>query len=195
MPKKHRTEEERKKRRDYMREWYNRPYVRERRQQQGKTRLPERELKAKEYHRLKNYKLRLEILTAYGGDPPRCSCECGCREGRWPLLEIAHLNDDGAHHRRQICGRNYNAGSQYYQRLKNLGFPNDVPLAVRCLVCNVGKHRNGGKCPNLGVYSLEELPAARRVGGIVPASDREGQLLLPFVRELSPKDLRRADLK
>lgn len=195
MSKKYPTEEALKKRREYMRDWYNRPHVKEKRQSNYQKKSEEYKEKFRAYHRLKNFRLRMQVLIAYGGDPPRCSCECGCKEGRLPLLEIAHLNDDGAHHRRQLCGKNYSAGSQFYQHLKNQGFPQDVPMKVLCLICNIGKYRNAGRCPNIGVHSFEELaiigPRVNRVGKVVPTPDAAGQLLIPFVREIEPRDKRR----
>ncbi len=138
----------------YNRDYFRRPEVQAKILAEKATRSEgEKERKAT-LRRKKNLDLRMGALIAYGGNPPRCSCKCGCKEDRFPLLELSHVNNDGASHRRATCGRNYNAGSQFYQELKNKGYPRDVPMCVLCIVCNIGSYRNGGQCVNLGILPL-----------------------------------------
>lgn len=82
-------------------------------------------------------RLRCEMIEAYGG-----ACQC-CGEVEQAFLELAHANDDGAEHRRQI-GR----GSKLiYAWLKRRGWPKDGHRLL-CANCNQGRARNGGVCPH-----------------------------------------------
>jgi hypothetical protein len=72
--------------------------------------------------------LKIETFEAYGG----AHC-CTCPETRLGCLTLSHINDDGAAHRRAMGVR----GTAMYNKLKDLGFPNDPPLCVQCFNCNV----------------------------------------------------------
>ncbi len=100
-------------------------------------------------------KLRLEALAAYSKGEMRCQCECGCTEDREVYLELDHVNNDGADHRRAICGTKQ-ASSTWVRALKRLGWPNDPPIRTLCCKCNVGRQRNCGQCPELGIFPPEE---------------------------------------
>ena len=78
-------------------------------------------------------------FNAYGG----YCCNC-CGETVVEFLQIDHVNNDGALHRRKI--NNSNCSSNLYRWLKR----NDYPLGfqVLCANCNIGKHLNGGICPH-----------------------------------------------
>ena len=82
--------------------------------------------------------LRTEALAAYGG---RCAC---CGESEPTFLEIDHMRNDGATHRRAI-GRGSKAT---YQWLKAKGWPTEG-YQLLCANCNAGKARNGGICPHV----------------------------------------------
>ena|SRR5688572_18963266 len=89
------------------------------------------------WQRKRNASLRAEMLTAYGG---ACSC-CGERQ---PLfLDLDHVNNDGAEHRREV-GNN----TQVMLQLKAQGWPK-VRVQLLCCNCNQGKARNGGVCPHV----------------------------------------------
>jgi hypothetical protein len=79
---------------------------------------------------------RWECLTAYGGSPPRCQCKCGCAESRFQILEIHHLEEDGAEHRKLIGG----SGALIFW-LKKMGFP--PGFVVLCPSCHVAITRIG----------------------------------------------------
>lgn len=81
--------------------------------------------------------LRAEMLSTYGA---RCSC---CGEDEPVFLELDHVNDDGAAHRREI-GR---GSKRTYTHLKRLGWPKDGHRLL-CANCNQGRARNGGVCPH-----------------------------------------------
>lgn len=74
-----------------------------------------------------------EAIAAYGGF---CAC-CGETEPRF--LQIDHLNNDGAAHRKEIK-------IQLASWLKQQGYPDG--FQVLCANCNFAKHTNGGTCPH-----------------------------------------------
>lgn len=81
--------------------------------------------------------LRCEMLAAYGG-----ACKC-CGESESVFLELDHVNDDGAAHRREI-GR---GSKRTYAVLKRRGWPQEGHRLL-CANCNQGRARNGGICPH-----------------------------------------------
>jgi hypothetical protein len=104
-------------------------------------------------NRIRRAKIREEGLAAYGGEHPCCQCECGCKEDKPIYLDLDHANNDGAEHRREISnGRSCN----FYPALKKRGWPKDRGIRVMCIKCNIGRYRNGGQCPELGVLDIEE---------------------------------------
>ncbi len=113
-------------------------------------------------HRRAGYAIKIEAMTVYAGGDLRCHCECGCREANHIYLDLDHVNDDGAAHRRSLFGKPNHCGTKFYSTLKRLGWPKDPPLQVLCCKCHIGKHRNGGQCPELGTIALEDRPIKRR---------------------------------
>lgn len=93
------------------------------------------------------WRLRKEILAAYGG--PVC---VGCGETEVAILQVDHVNSDGAAHRRAIGGSN-----KLYNWLKRNGFPNDPPLRVLCPNCNIRAFR-GLPLPNERETALAQEP-------------------------------------
>jgi len=79
--------------------------------------------------------LRDEVFVAYGGY--RCKC-CGETEPRF--LQIDHVNNDGAKHRRQMGG----GGNHLYLWLKRNKYPEG--FQVLCANCNYAKRF--GPCPH-----------------------------------------------
>lgn len=80
------------------------------------------------------YKTRRAALTALGG---KCAC---CGEQRETMLDIDHINNDGAQHRTTAKGGNFLV---YRQIAAN---PDRSVLQVLCCNCNQSKRRNGGAC-------------------------------------------------
>lgn len=79
------------------------------------------------------YKLKMEILRHYSGEPPRCSC--GFDDVR--ALTIDHINGRGNEHRRQLR----KIGGTFYQWLKGQGFPSGYQ--VLCMNCQmIKKYKN-----------------------------------------------------
>ena len=80
-----------------------------------------------------------QIQEAYGR---KCTC---CGEAEKGFLTIDHVNGDGAAHRREVNGSNYN-GSMVYRQIVAQGFPDTFQLL--CFNCNLGRAKNGGVCPH-----------------------------------------------
>lgn len=91
----------------------------------------------KKYQIVYRLKCKSEALIHYGGNPPKCAC-CGETEIRF--LTIDHINNDGAEHRRKMCG------SHIYEWLKWNHFPEGYQ--VMCWNCNCGRQYNNGICPH-----------------------------------------------
>jgi len=93
----------------------------------------ERTRKTRDYQRVYHQELKRRAFAAYGG--PRCVC---CGEIHPECLSIDHINNDGAHHRRQL------AGKPIYLWL----YENDFPpgFQVLCMNCNISKRDNHGIC-------------------------------------------------
>lgn len=83
--------------------------------------------------------LRKQVFAAYGGTV--CAC---CGETEPLFLTIDHVDNNGAEMRRD--GTHSRGGTAFYQWLRKSGFP--AGFQVLCMNCNLGKHRNGGKCPH-----------------------------------------------
>ena len=104
--------EARKKHRDYMREYYrDNPDQRKKvlaRMKKWRKDNPAKTLEGRVRYRArhhkeidlkafaKNKKLKLEVIMHYGGI---CAC---CGEDCFEFLQIDHINNDGANHRREI---------------------------------------------------------------------------------------------
>ncbi len=65
--------------------------------------------------------LRLQTLIAYGGDPPTCMCECGCRESKIVYLDLDHVNNDGAEHKKRVLGKKTCGAHVLYRYLRDRG--------------------------------------------------------------------------
>lgn len=83
--------------------------------------------------------IRAEVILAFGG---RCNC---CGERQPMFLELDHIGNDGAAHRRRL-GRGSHG---VYKSVKAQGFPRDR-FQLLCANCNQGRQRNGGVCPHHG---------------------------------------------
>jgi hypothetical protein len=70
----------------------------------------------------------MEILTHYGGTPPRCA-KCGEQDLR--VLCLDHINGEGNRH------RNSHGGVTYYRWLRNNSFPEG--FQILCANCNMKK--------------------------------------------------------
>jgi hypothetical protein len=88
------------------------------------------------YMRTLRHNTKLKIINYYGG---KCAC---CGESNLIFLNIDHINNDGAEHRRKI-GRRKN---DIYLWIKSNNFP--PGFQVLCFNCNCGRQLNGGICPH-----------------------------------------------
>lgn len=100
--------------------------------------------KAREYRN----QLRDEVYAAYGGY--ECAC---CGETEPMFLQLDHVNNDGAEHRRAI-GR-----TNIYYWLKQNGFP--PGFQVLCANCNYAK-AHYGKCPHHPDTEVNHAPRRRK---------------------------------
>lgn len=87
-------------------------------------------------------RLRMKIMTHYGGDPPKCAC---CGESNFGFLTLDHINNDG-NKDRKLHG--------YGPVLNMWIIKNNYPegYQVLCFNCNCGKARNKGICPHKNPY-------------------------------------------
>lgn len=83
-------------------------------------------------------KLRIDVLTHYGGNPPKCAC---CGETIIEFLTIDHINGGGHKQMIKINRR----GTSFYRWLIQQRFPEG--LQVLCMNCNFAKGKYG-KCPH-----------------------------------------------
>lgn len=80
--------------------------------------------------------LRQEAIAAYGS---KCTC---CGEAEPTFLDLDHINNDGAEHRRELGNT-----TVIMLDLKRSGWPTGR-VQLLCCNCNQGKVRNGGVCPH-----------------------------------------------
>lgn len=119
-------------------------YCKKQYKKHGKKRLKERKKRYKEdtryaaqlreNDRKAREKLRLEVISAYGG---KCSC---CGENRLPFLTLEHVNHDGKEHRERVGVRGV------YVDLRKRGFPKEG-FTIFCWNCQMATC-NGGICPH-----------------------------------------------
>ncbi len=86
--------------------------------------------------RRRHNQLKIEVLTHYGGNPPKCAC---CGEPIIEFLTIDHIHGGGTQHRKLI-----GYGNLYRWLIKN-NFPEG--FQVLCANCQLGK-RIKGVCPH-----------------------------------------------
>lgn len=99
--------------------------------------------KTREYNRA----LRDEVFEAYGGYKCRC-----CGETHKEFLQIDHINNDGAEHRRSISNKG-TIGVYYW--LKKHKFP--PGFQVLCANCNYAK-AHYGYCPHRPDKEVNDEP-------------------------------------
>lgn len=80
--------------------------------------------------------LRVEVIVAYGG---KCHC---CSEPMLAFLNLDHVAQDGAEHRKNFNGSNVGV----YRWAKANNYP--PSLRVACFNCNIASYRNNGICPH-----------------------------------------------
>jgi hypothetical protein len=102
--------------------------------------------------RIRQQQKRDKVFEAYGG----YHCVC-CGESEPVFLEIDHINDDGAAHRRAIGG----AGSFYNWLIKN-----NFPPGFQVLCANCNRAKRFGVCPHQlsteARHADRNLPEPRR---------------------------------
>lgn len=91
--------------------------------------------KISELDRLRLKKLKLEIMTNYGGE-----CKC-CGEENIGFLTIDHIHGGGQQHRRKT-----GTGKAFYRWIKKHNYPDY--LQILCYNCNLGRSKNNDICPH-----------------------------------------------
>lgn len=106
--------------------------------------------RAKENVRRRDKEIKDMVFNAYGGY--RCNC---CGETIQEFLTIDHVNNDGAKHRKEICGEKKASGKKVYRWIVNHGFPEG--FQVLCMNCNWGRaHSPNHVCPHKKVQKPSE---------------------------------------
>lgn len=93
---------------------------------------------------------KAKAYEAYGG--ARCAC---CGETNEKFLTIDHINNDGNVHRREMgwTAPGKRGGGNIHQWLKAHNYP--PGFQILCYNCNMGKARNGGRCPHKDVIVMK----------------------------------------
>jgi hypothetical protein len=94
------------------------------------------------------WKLRLEIIEAYGG---KCAC---CGETIPEFLTVDHIDGRGAEHRRSM--KFERGGQDFYKWLKKEGFPKDN-YQLLCCNCNIAKGQFR-VCPHQRAAGVKDRP-------------------------------------
>jgi len=102
-------------------------------------RTDEQKEKAAETSRRSRWRMRYEVIRAYGG-----VCVC-CEEDSLEFLVIDHINGGGDSHRKSIGSPT--GGYPFYAKLKKLGYPFRDDLRVLCANCN-SSYGSYGYCPH-----------------------------------------------
>ena len=89
----------------------------------------------KKYDKERNTVLKKAALDAYGGRI--CAW---CSETGMLILSLDHVNNDGSAHRKII-------GTSLYRWLGKNNYPQEPPLQVLCINCQVAKKNNNGVLP------------------------------------------------
>jgi len=141
----------REKRRIYLKNFYSIPENRQKRierlrrwreKNKDKLLIQHREYNKKnrekisERHKKRWLELRIEVLTHYGGNPPKCAC---CGEKEIKFLTIDHIGNDGNKHRKELKTRSI------VRWIRNNNYPKG--FQVLCWNCNCAKGL-WGKCPH-----------------------------------------------
>jgi len=88
------------------------------------------------------WKLRLEVFSHYGGNPPKCAC---CNETKIKFLTIDHINGGGYKHRKETGLY----ADKLYRWLRKNNYPEGYQIL--CWNCNMGRAHNNGVCPHRGM--------------------------------------------
>ncbi len=116
----------RKKRRSYVctncsRKYYKELYIKQR-------------INRLEHERLRRRRRKQIVIDAYGG---KCVC---CGDSNFEFITIAHKNNDGAKHRREIGG-----GKRIIEWVIKNNFPEEI--TILCFNCNAADFYYG-ECPH-----------------------------------------------
>ena len=91
--------------------------------------------------------LKSTVILKYS---PSACCQC-CGEPDIRFLQVDHIDNDGAQHRKAV------AGTSLYQWLRTNHYP--PGFQILCASCNIGKSLNNGVCP----HQDDSYPTTARV--------------------------------
>lgn len=104
------------------------------------------------------YKLRLEIINAYGG---QCAC---CGETNPLFLSVDHTDNDGNIERKD---KKYSK-SNFYRFLKRNNYPKDK-YQLLCFNCNLSKGFFGICGHKVKNFSVDDMYPLSLIGGLIDA--------------------------
>lgn len=93
-------------------------------------------------HNQKYRKIKIEVLTHYGGGNFACVI---CGEARFPCLSIDHINGNGTQHLKQL---GIGGGENFYRWLKKNGFPEGYQTLCANCQCAKRETNNENRCSN-----------------------------------------------
>ena len=92
------------------------------------------------------HSVKTQVFDHYGR-----TCRC-CGETEPLFLDIDHMDNDGAKHRK---AHKLTAGTQFYVWLIRNNFP--ANFQTLCSNCNRAKYRNNGVCPHQNAFRMKGL--------------------------------------
>jgi hypothetical protein len=87
----------------------------------------------------------------------RCVC---CGEAEPNFLQIDHIANDGAEHRRRLGIATRSGSSRQHRLYQEVASGKTDGLQLLCANCNWGKARNGGMCPHELTRQAREILSA-----------------------------------
>ena len=141
-------------RKEYRTQYEQKPEVKERKKEKSKEYKKTDRYKQlhRKYEKERRQKIRMMVLTYYGGNPPVCAC---CKERHIEFLAVDHINGGGNKHIKEIIKTTRNT---FYNWLIKNKLPNGY--RVLCHNCN-SSLGNYGYCPHIKekglVTNLNEL--------------------------------------
>jgi hypothetical protein len=98
----------------------------------------------KDYDKRHREQLRLDVIASYGG---KCSC---CMQSIITFLQVDHVSGGGRIHALMLGG-----SKSLYKLIKENGYSLDYQIL--CANCNLGKYRNYGQCPHVGLVIPDNI--------------------------------------
>ncbi len=114
--------------------------------------------RGREKYKAERKRVKWEVLTHYGGNPPSCVC---CGESIYDFLCLDHINGGGNQHRKKI--RKF--GNLFHHWILVNNFPDG--FQVLCFNCNMAKGFFG-TCPHKRIKNVSETVSETEKGKNLP---------------------------